>query len=67
MAEIERQSGISFDFSPIQHLARLHLIIIDMLRELRNIKAPASVIDSLVKAEADWRILMNKIFAMRNL
>lgn len=66
MDEIKRKSGISFDFSPIQHLACLHLIIVDMLRELRNSQAPHAVLASLTKAEADWKILMNKIYTMRN-
>lgn len=67
MEELDRKSNSSFQFSPTQHLAALHLILIEMLRELKNLEAPNDVIDSLFKAEADWKILMNKIYSMRNL
>ena len=66
--EIMDKVGFSFEFNAIQQLAQYHLVIIDMLKGLKDQEdASEETIEALTQAEADWKEMMNKIYNMRNL
>lgn len=61
------KAGVPYEFSPVQQLARYHLSIIEMLREAVEAKAPQDTIANLTQTVGDWKQMMEKIYAMRNL
>jgi hypothetical protein len=67
MNEIYYKSNVHYDFAPIQQLARYHLVIMDILRELEKKNAPQKEVKAVRKAEGDVKKLMERIYAMRNL
>lgn len=67
MNEIMDKVGFAFEFRAIQQLARYHLIIIEMLKDLKDQGASDDAIKALTQTEIDWKRMMGKIYAMRNL
>lgn len=61
-----KEVGFAYDFSPIQQLARYHLVIIDILRDLRTVPIMKNAIVAMSKAESDWKNMMDKVYAARN-
>lgn len=67
MNEIYNKCHIRYEIEPIQHLAQFHRSIVDILTELENNKAPKKEIKAVRKADADMKLVMEKINTMRNL
>lgn len=67
MNEIMDKVGFAFELRAIQQLARYHLVIIEMLKQLKELEAPEETIEALKKTEADWKHMMDKVYEMRRL